>query len=315
MSKVRLGAIVLAVHAATVISASAQTVDHLRIWIQGVELHDDGGEQPRVAFAGRGLTVGEPVSAAIWKMNGLCALGGASTLRAPDAEMAWTVEATPIGVVDDAVKFRLTWARERDNGTSAGTPGGSIDVTLRPGETLPIDIADVLSTGSQAPCPYRRLALRVGVDYYPRSDTDHRMMETDLWLVRQLANGSEQSERISVRGQPNRPTPFYFSTVTDEGVSLDFYGELTVKLRDGPSEIALVTRSRLIEGGEQSQTMPVNVPNAQGRQLFGSRMVESTIPFVADEVVSVELPRLAENSSGAFADEAFSITIRSRQVR
>jgi len=34
-----------------------------------------------------------------------------------------------------------------------------------------------------------------------------------------------------------------------------------------------------------------------------------------DDVVSIELPRLTENDSGAFANQALSIRIRARTIR
>jgi hypothetical protein len=291
--------------------SSAQTIDHLRIWIRGVELHADGGAQPRVASAGSGLAIGQPVSASIWKDSGRCVLNVAPTRRALDAEMGWTVEATPIKVLEDAVTFSLEWRRDRDKGKDSAGPGGKSELTLRPGEALPVDIADLLAGDAPAPCAYRRVALLVAVDYNPPAVLDRRVVATDLWLVRRLANGSTQSEPLSVRGQLNRPTQFFFATVSDSGVALDFFGEVTVKERDSSREIVLITRSRLIEGGRQSESMPQG-PNSR---FFVAREVTSTLQLKPDEVVSVELPRLGENASGAFANQTFAITVRSQRIR
>lgn len=293
--------------------ASAQAIDHLRILIKGIELHNDGGAQERAWIEGRTprLTIGQPVSASIWKEAGRCVLAVASMRRSPDAEIGWTVEAVPIKVVDDAVTFTLVWKRDRDKGKDSAGPGGRSELTLRPGESLPIDIADLLAAETSAPCPYRRLELRIDVDHYPPADLDRRVVATDLWLIRRLAGGATQSEPVSVRGQLNRPAPFYFSTVTDSGVALDFSGEVTVRERGGSREIELIARSRLIEGGRQSETMPQG-PNSR---FFVSREVKSTVQLKPDEVVAVELPRLGENASGAFANQAFSITLRSHRIR
>ena len=291
--------------------ASAQTIDHLRIWIKGIELHNDGGAQQRVGSAGRGFAIGQPVSASIWKEAAKCVLSAGPTRRSPNAEIGWTVDAVPIKVVDDAVTFSLEWKRDRDKGKDSGGPGGSSELTLRPGETLPIDIADLLTTETSSPCPYRRLELLIGVEHYPPADLDRRVVATDLWLVRRVANGSTESEPVSVRGQLNRPTPFYFSTVSDSGVSLDFYGEVTVRERGASREVELITRSRLIEGGRQSETMPAG-PNTR---MFVAREVKSTMQLKANEVVAVELPRLGENASNAFANQMFSIRLRSQRIR
>jgi len=291
--------------------ASAQTIDHLRIWIKGIELHNDGGAQQRVGSAGRGFAIGQPVSASIWKQAGKCGLSVAPTRRQPDAEIGWTVDAVPIKVVDDAVTFSLVWKRDRDKGKDSAGPGGSLELTLRPGEEMPVDIADLLTTEAAAACPYRRLELRIVVEHYPPADLDRRVVSTDLWLVRRMASGSTESEPVSVRGQLNRPTPFYFSTVSDNGVSLDFSGEVTVRERDGSRQVELITRSRLIEGGRQSESMPAG-PNTR---MFVAREVKSTVQLKANEVVAVELPRLGENASNAFANQTFSITLRSQRIR
>jgi hypothetical protein len=96
-------------------------------------------------------------------------------------------------------------------------------------------------------------------------------------------------------------------------VSLDFYGTVTIHPRDGFDEVKIKTHSRLIEGGKEIQTMSANMPDRPG--MFRSREVESTIQLKPGEVVSVELPRLGENSSGAFADRTFSLTLRARRLR
>jgi hypothetical protein len=291
--------------------ASAQTIDHLRIWIKVYELHNDGGAQERAGSAGRGLVIGQPVSASLWKEAGACSLGVAPTRRSPDAEIGWTVDAVPIKVADDAVTFSLVWKRDRDKGKESAGPSGKSEMTLRPGEASPIDIADLLATDTTAPCSYRRIELRITVDHYPPADLDRRVVATDLWLTRRMPSGSTQSEPISIRGQLNRPAPFYFSTLTDNGVSLDFSGEVTVRERDSSREIELVARSRLIEGGRQTETMPKD----SNSRFFVAREVKSTVQMKPDEVVAVELPRLGENASGAFANQSFSITMRTQRIR
>lgn len=295
--------------------STAQSVDNLLVWVHGFEVHDDGGSRPRVSSAGRGLVIGQTESAAIWKAGNRCVMGVAPRLMEPDAEIAWTIQTTPLRVVDETVTFRLAWRRERNRGQATQGPSGTAELTLRPGETFPIDLVDVLTENGESPCPYRRVGLRVTVDHQPAADDERSLVETRLWLVRRRPNGSQQVEPLSVRGLPGRPVPFYFSTVTDENVSLDFFGDVTVRPRDGRQQIELVTRSRLVAGGRETVSMPVDDPQGLGRRFFGARMVTSTVEVTPDEVVSVELPRLSENDDGAFSDQTFSITIQSRQIR
>jgi hypothetical protein len=45
------------------------------------------------------------------------------------------------------------------------------------------------------------------------------------------------------------------------------------------------------------------------------RVRRSTLRFTGDEVLSVDLPRLAENETGAFQGRTCTLRVRSRQVR
>ena len=58
------------------------------------------------------------------------------------------------------------------------------------------------------------------------------VVAADLWLVERLPNGTEaqRSQPLSVRGLPNRPFPFYFDSIVDGNVTLDFYGILISRL-------------------------------------------------------------------------------------
>jgi hypothetical protein len=296
----------------------AQTFDHLRIDVTGLAVQTDGGER-RSAGHSVSVIIGRADTGAMSKTSEVCGLGASSRVR-PDAVAAWTYEVTPIRVVDDAVTFRLRWLRSRDRGKESTAPGGDVELTLRPGQSLPIDFAEVPPTGAEAICAFTRAELRVSVDYNPRAQDDRRLVAIDLWLVQQLADGTKKTEPLSVRGQFYRPIPFYFSTLTDAGVWVDLFGEITVRPRDGSNEVLVETRSRLVEGDKISLALPMPrqvTPPGGGPPLrvFGSRSVESTLRLKADDVVSIGLPRLTENEAGAFANQALSITLRARVIR
>ncbi len=64
----------------------------------------------------------------------------------PAADLGWAVEITPVRVVDDAVTFRLVWARTRDEGKASTQSQSDRELTLRPGESIPLDSV-------HRPCP------------------------------------------------------------------------------------------------------------------------------------------------------------------
>jgi hypothetical protein len=291
----------------------AQTFDHLRLGIAGLRVVNDGGEIETVFGYGRGpgmVAIGETVSASIARSAEFCGLAiGPRGRFDSTSRFIWNIDATPLKVVQDAVTFTLHWRRTNDGGRS-WSEFPDKELTLRPGESLPVDLVDLPAVPD---CDLAKVSIRVMVDYAPDTEYDRRVVASELWLIQKPASGLQQSELVSVRGQYHRPIPFYFSTLTDRGVSLDFYGQIAIHPRDGFSDVEITTYSRLLEGGREIQTMSLNIPGRPG--VFGARKAESTIQMKPGEVISVELPRLGENTSGAFAGASFSITIRTRQIR
>jgi len=196
--------------------------------------------------------------------------------------------------------------------TGSGTtaPGADVELTLRPGQSIPVDIVP-LSPGVKMPyeqCGVRATMLRVGVNYWPMPIEDRRLVTTDLWLVERLLDGTERGQTLSLRGSFNRATPFYFDTVTDRGAALEFFGEFTLTTIGDHLTMRLEVKSRLIENGRASTAI------SEGN-LWRSRRVNPVLTLAPGEVVAVELPRLSESDSGAFAGHTFSIRVRSRQIR
>jgi hypothetical protein len=285
-----------------------------------------------VRFSGTGITAtpGEPGGAfsmqlatdlqktethAMSIMPDYCGFPGAShgAIR-PGATGGWTADITPLRVEGETVTFRLKWTRY----VAAGAPGrvgGDLEVTLGPGDSMPIDILP--TPRNPATCPPGRgnvaILLSVSIDRQPDDDREHRLMATDLWLIEKMPDGSERTQPLSVRNLPSRSTPFFFDSVTDGGAVLDFYGDLVASPGVNGATIELTTRSRLIQSGQVNVTLRQGQVN--GNTLFVSRQVKTDLTLQNGAVASVELPRLSENDGGAFASHTFSIRVRTRQVR
>ena len=290
-------------------SAEAQTSDHLRIDVEGSAIGPDGGEQPNTSMSTGPIVIGKTTSAGFAKLPGMCGLAVASTLQ-PGATFGWNVDVIPRKVDGDAVTFRVRWLRSRDQGKESSSPAGDLEWTLRPGESLPLDVVPLAPAGTMAPesCKVRAMSVRIAVKFWPRTEEDRRLVVTDLWLIDRQPGGAERSQALSVRGLFNHPTEFYFDTVTEGGVSLDLFGEFRVAADGSAMVMKLETRSRLTQNGRSSTIL-------RDGAMLRARQVESVIQLKPGEVVAVELPRLSENDSGAFANRTFSIRVQSRQVR
>ena len=250
-------------------------------------------------------------------MCGLSVDAGAVGLR-PGAVSGWTVSVTPLRVEGDAVTLRLEWVRARDQNRNVGSPSGDIEVTMRPGESMPVDQVP-LSPEVTVPyrCGIRATSLRVGVARYPSTNRDPRVVGTELWLVERLPNGSERGQALSLRGRPYEETSFYFDTIADGNVGFELYGDIAAAPSSDQGDemvVTIVARGRVTANGEASTSIASEATVPQGT-LMRSRSVESEIRVGAGEIVDVELPRLTENDLGAFSDRVYSLRIRSRRIR
>ena len=298
-------------------AAHAQTFNDLQIRLGAYTLSNDGGDKPLGGWFSTGpVAIGKPVIST-FSFGSTCeafAVSSDGSLR-EDATTAWKIEVTPIRVVTDAVTFRLRWVRvaalrqqlnqlKLDAGKALGVPTDDVELTLRPGESWPVDTVAVPSgakTVDGRPCGSTS-SIRASVDNYPWEEDERRLVVADLWLVERLSSGTEapRSQPLSVRGLPNRPFHFYFDSLVDGRVTLDIYGILVSRLETGALAFSVETRSRWAPGS----------PNFSGPQ----RSVKSEIQVKPAETVEIRLPMLGDDA-GPFAKRAFSIRIRARQIR
>jgi hypothetical protein len=278
--------------------AFAQTdgVERLFITVQGATISSPGGEELRV---GGGANPNEP---GVTTRHGFSLRSDRCTWAVSrsvelNADLGWAVDITPVRVVNDAVTFRLSWARTREEGKASTQPRSDMELTLRPGESIPLDSV-------HRPCPSQPrtigASLRVTVVRYPDPDYDRRLIALDLWLVEKLEDGTERSQPLSLRGLYHRPILFYFDSITQGAMALDIFGEVTAASGDRTSDVKIMTRSRIFD------------PNQPPGRPF-PRETTATIRIAPNEVVSVQLPQVADAS--AFASRALSLRIRVRQLR
>ena len=280
----------------------AQTFQHLIIDVEGRVISVNGGEQPNTRMSTGAVVIGQTTNASFSKSPIMCgfAVSGAKALAA-DAVSGWLVGVTPLRVDNDAVTFRLHWTRDRDPNQGATPMGADVELTLRPGESLPIDMIPLppAVTMPYQKCGVRATSLHVGVNYWPRLEDDRRLVTTELWLVERLPNGVERSQPLTLRGPFHQATPFYFDSLTDGPTTLDLFGEFTLAAGDDVWTLALKVRSRLVDSGRVSTSL------RESGNYFRSRSVTPTLKLRPGEVIDVELPRLSENDSGAFAGRTY----------
>ena len=283
--------------------AAAQTVGDVQLSVAPFELTANGAEKDEgVSWRTGPLTIGKP-GVGVFSMFGC---GDFSVTIPPnsfkeDATVGWRVEITPLKVLNHAVTFRLRWVRALDKGNGLTPASQDVEVTLRPGESRPLDRVPVVQTRATTldgrPCGTKAVTLRVSADF---PDMDRRLIGADVWLVERLPNGKEQSQLQSLRGLPHRPIPFYFDSVPDGSKRVDIFGKLVADPGQGGIEMTLET----IRGGAD--------PGQDGYQ--SARWFRSTVHLKPNEIVDVALPP-SDQKTGASATRVFSIRIQAKQIR
>lgn len=311
-------------------AASAQEHNDLQIRLGTFTTKPDGGEKPAGGWFIARVTIGKPV-VGFFSFGETCEAWSISSRPSitADTTAAWKIETTPIRVEGDAVTFRLRWVRmaglkqqigdllralEQRDAKATGKlaealaaeesrlPGEDLDLTLRPGESYPVDSVKI-PTGAKN--VHGRLcgpsdSIRVSVDAYPGADDERRLVSADLWLIERLADGTEaqRSQPLNVRGLPNRPFRFYFDSLVDGKATLDVYGILIAKPGSNAMAVNVETRSRWAP-----ETRNIGGP----QQFFTSK-----VQLAPAETVEIRLPAIDE---GPFAKRLLSIRIRARQLR
>ena len=280
-------------------AARAQTdgVERLSIYVEGATISSPGGEEVRVGGGADASEPGKTVRHGFSFWADRC-YGSVSRKVEADADLGWIADITPVRVVDDAVTFRLAWARTREEGKASTQSRRDVELTLRPGESIPLDSV-------HRPCSSQPriigASLRVTVVRHPNPDYDRRLIALDLWLVEKLKDGTERSHPLLLRGLYHRPIPFYFESITEGATVLDIFGEVTAAPIDRASDVKIMTRSRIFNPNQKQTEW----------ELF-PRGTTATVRMTPNEVVSVQLPQLANST---FAERALSLRIRVRQIR
>jgi hypothetical protein len=279
----------------------------LRIRVEATRSHADGGERPSGGFLVPTTSLGETYERSFSIMPGGCG-GGSAPYILNDAVAGWHVWVTPVAVAGDAVTFRILWERSPNGNTDAWNPGSEQTLTLRPGESVPLDVISAPPGPAPASGPCGATGLRASVITWPPPEDDRRLVSTDLWLVERRPDGTERTQQLTVRGLFSQVTPFFFDAFEDNGALLEFQGEFTATPGTDQVVLALTTRSRVAIGDDVSSILRDGV-------MMRGREVASTLRLTSDETETVDLPRLGENDGGAFPNHTFSIRVRSRQVR
>jgi hypothetical protein len=300
------------------VGVNAQTAEDMEVSVSVHMTRTNGAEDPPGMFLSTGALSRKTNGRGRFSVQRCGAMTLTSGLEGPFEEgstSGWRVEIIPIRVSDGAATFRLKWIRALDTSTEMHPKSEDIELTMRPGDSRPIDRVDVppdKATGRRCTVwdnhglqvEYSEVALRVSVTPRPMAERERRLIAADLWLIERLPTGVERTQALTVRGLPHRPMAFYFDAITENALSLEILGHVVARPEGDAMVVELETRSRWgppTFDWRKDENVPI-------------RLVDSPLRLKGGETVEVALPRF-EDSAGPFTARKYAIRIRTRQLR
>jgi hypothetical protein len=275
--------------------------------------------------AGFPIQMNQPIVLYAYSGQTLCLSRSARPAMPSDAGYGWRLQIVPLRNTDGLV-LQVEWQRMWDHGEMLGVnlsaaTRGQAQVTLHPGDRVTFDYlsaadrtrsataTEVTQANPTPACPAIGMGLEVGLQ--PLQGP--ALVEANLWLVRTMPDGTERSQRQTIRASLGTTVDYYFDDITfaptpeaaaRAGVppgerSVHTFGRIApIKIEDGKVRMDLMIAQELNEG------VPPSLATA------GS----STFPLTAgpDEVLSFQVPRIAV---GAGLGERLAVRVQVRQIR
>jgi hypothetical protein len=235
----------------------------------------------------------------LFARRSMCDPAVAGAVEPPDAGFGWRIASQIVSRSEKDLVVSIDWRRVWDAGRKISNgPGGSAQLTLHPGDRIPLD--HIPNTAPRADCRAVGLGLEVRVGRadqtltaVPRSllpigaaPGGAKDADAELWLLHTLPSGAEQVMHQKVR--LNRASgkfsfaPATVSTATGE-VRVEITGSIDRFSVPTGGEYLVLSMTRLVSG----DSLPAGgVSGTTG----------SIVPFVPAEVLSFEIPGASSRS-------------------
>jgi len=219
----------------------------------------DGGvttETTSLPMAGAGLVH-------MFARRSVCAPATTGAAEPADAGFGWRVASQIISRSERDVVVSLDWRRLWDGGRKvSGGPGGTVQLTLHPGDRIPLDL--ITNASPRADCRAVALGLEVRLgraavmsptpaSMIPIGATPGgaKKLDAEFWLIHTLPSGAEQVMHQAVR-VPLAGGTFGFAPMSVEttrgSVNVQLTGSLDRYRAPSGGEFLVMSMTRLVTG-------------------------------------------------------------------
>jgi len=219
----------------------------------------DGGvttETTPLPMAGAGLVH-------MFARRSVCDPAATGSTEPTDAGFGWRVASQIISRSERDVVISLAWRRLWDGGRKvSGGPGGTVQLTLHPGDRIPLDL--ITNASPRADCGAVGLGLEVRLgraavvsptpaSMIPLGATPGgaKKLDAEFWLIHTLPSGAEQVMHQAVR-VPVEGGAFGFAPMSVEtargSVNVQLTGSLDRYRAPSGGEFLVMSMTRLVTG-------------------------------------------------------------------
>jgi len=261
-----LGAILLAWLGSTALAAADQqtaALDASQLRISTPTYSTDGAISGASSGGFAGLTW--PLILYAYSGGTLCESSSALSIEPNNAGYGWRIQITPIVRVRFSMNadpdqhlnvvrrdLKVEWRRLWNRGDKVtGDAGGSAVLTLKPGDHI---LLDYLGAAPTEKCQAIGMGLEIGLA--PAKPAG--VIETDMWLVHRLPDGSEQTQHQVLRSRVGGGVEYFFDNVKIQGtgndVPVEVFGKISpYAIEDGSVRLRFeITRKHLTSGSSGS---------------------------------------------------------------
>ena len=273
------------------------------------------------------LVIGQPLQIYPHSGKSLCESSSPTRDLPPDAGNGWRLQVVPMSHSGGVLMLQVDWERMWERGAKVSGPRGKALAALRLGDRI---VFDYISVGERALSPNMAtearavtgqgcdaigMGLEIGLEPVERTE----LIEANLWLVRKLPDGTEQSQRQVIRARAGSTVEYFFEDVTMSGAPIVapgttpagatrefFFFNMPVRTLGKLSLIEVVDGAvKLTLFIEQYLAGPSTTPPPGVRITGGS----TTFPITArpNEVLSFQVPKIT--------DDRLSLRIQVKRIR
>jgi hypothetical protein len=258
---------------------AAPSSSDLRVVVSAVVYQPDGNR----ASEGVAMPGDEPGVVHVFGRRSLCDATSTGAAEPDAAAFGWRVATHVIRAADSALVVGVDWARLWESGAkTADGPAGSVQLTLRPGDRIPLDLLSNRAPSESCRAVAMALELsatRAAARVEPEASLlplgavagGARPMDADVWLVHAKPSGVAQAEHQRVRLSGDGGT-FAFSPVVVPAARGDAVVALSGTFRRYRAatggEFLFVSMTRRVSGAGSAETvgttgtvMPLPNPN------------------------------------------------------